>query len=52
MLAVKHGEINACDIFSPDELLRMFAPLGAELIDEVAQLVDQKLRQEHTTTGS
>ena len=50
MLAVKRGEINTCDVFSANEVMRMFAPLGAESIEKVAQLVNQKLEQEHTTT--
>ncbi|MFC2009752.1 response regulator transcription factor, partial [Chloroflexota bacterium] len=43
--AVEQGEINACDIFSPDELVQMFAPLGTEFIEKVAQLVEQKFGQ-------
>jgi len=46
MLALDRGEINACDIFLPNELMRMFTPLGAESIEKVAQLVERKLRQE------
>lgn len=52
LVALKRGEISASDIFSPDELIRVFAPLGAESIEKVAQLVDQKLGQELTPTGS
>ena len=52
LLAVNQGEITAWDLFSPNELIRMFAPLGAESIEKVSELVDQKLRQELTPTGS
>lgn len=43
MLALKQGEISILDIFPPDELIRMFALLGAESIEKVAQLVNQRL---------
>ena len=52
LLAVKQGEINACDVFSPNELIQMFAPLGAKYIEKMAQLVEQKFWQEPVPTDS
>lgn len=42
LLALEQGEIEARDFFSPDEVIKMFAPLGVEYIEKVAQLMDQK----------
>jgi len=44
ILAVKQGEISALDIFSFDELIEILASSGAEYIEQVAQLLDQKIR--------
>ena len=41
-LAVKQRELNMLDAFSPSELIRILAPLGADYIDQVAQELDQK----------
>ena len=45
MLAVKQGEISILDIFSPNELIQFLAPLGAESIEKMAQLVTEKFKQ-------
>ena len=50
-LAVTQGEINACDVFSPNELIQTFAPLGAKSIEKVAQLMDEKFGQEPVTVS-
>lgn len=44
ILAVKQGEIGPLDIFSLDELIEILASSGAEYIEQVAQVMDQKLR--------
>ncbi len=51
-LAVTQGEINACDVFSHNELIRLFAPLGAKSIEKVAQLIEEKYVQEPVTIRS
>jgi len=45
VLAVKQGEISILDIFSPNELIQFLAPLGAESIEKMAQLVTEKFKQ-------
>src|SRR4030042_1163383 len=52
LLALKRGEIGIDDIYSLNELLQYLAPLGAESIEKIAQLLSQKLEQEPTLTGS
>ena len=52
VLAIKQKEISALDIFSPNELIQVLAPLGAESIEKMAQLLNQKLGQEHIPTSS
>ncbi|MFC1925672.1 response regulator transcription factor [Chloroflexota bacterium] len=52
LLAVKQKEINALDIFSPNELVNILAPLGADSLEKMAQLVDQKLGREAVITRS
>jgi len=41
-LAVKQRELNMLDAFSPSELIRILAPLGADYIDQVAQKLDKE----------
>lgn len=50
-LAVKQREISMCDIFSTNELIQIFAPLGAESIEEIARLIDKKPQHESTLTA-
>ena len=50
-LAVKQREISICDIFSINELMQILAPLGAESLEKIAQLIDKKLEQESIPTG-
>lgn len=52
VLAVKQGEISAGEIFSPNELMQILAPLGAESLEKIAQLMDQKHGQEPLPTDS
>ena len=52
VLALKRGEIGIDDMFSFNELLQYLAPLGAESLEEIAQLVSKKLKQEPVPTGS
>ncbi|MFC1925673.1 LuxR C-terminal-related transcriptional regulator [Chloroflexota bacterium] len=52
ILAVKQREISVLDIFSPDNLMQILAPLGAEYIEQIAQLVDQRLRRDAVPIGS
>jgi len=50
-LALKRREIGLGDIYSLNELLPFFAPLGVEYLEKIAQLISQKLEQEHLPTG-
>jgi DNA-binding CsgD family transcriptional regulator len=52
MLALKRGEISIAEMYSLNELLEFLAPLGAESVEKLAQLINQKLRQEPIPTGS
>ena len=52
VLALKQREISVGDIFSLNELIQSLAPLGAESIEKMAQLLHQKLGQEPVPTGS
>jgi DNA-binding CsgD family transcriptional regulator len=52
VLALKQREISVGEIFSLNELLQILAPLGAESIEKMAQLLNQKLGQEPTSTRS
>jgi DNA-binding CsgD family transcriptional regulator len=52
VLALKQREISVGDISSLNEILQLFAPLGAESIEKMAQLLDEKLGQEPIPTGS
>ncbi len=51
-LALKQREISIGEISSLDELLHFLAPLGPESIEKMAQLLDEKLGKELTSTGS
>ena len=50
--ALKQREITVGEILSLDELVQGLAPLGAETIEKMAQLLNQKLGQEPIPTGS
>ena len=52
VLALKREEIGIDDMYSLNELLEYLAPLGAESIEKIAQLLSQKLEQKPTLTGS
>ena len=51
-LALKRREIGLGDIYSLNELLPFFAPLGAETLEKIAQLMSQKLGQEPLPAGN
>jgi DNA-binding CsgD family transcriptional regulator len=51
-LALRQGEIGLDEITSFDELLRVLVPLGAESIEKVAQLLDQRFGQEKIPADS
>lgn len=50
-LALKRREIGLSEISSLDELLEFLAPLGAESIEKMAQLLDERLGREPASTG-
>ena len=52
MLALKRREINIAQMYSLYELLEYLAPLGAESIEKIAQLMSQKFGQEPVPAGS
>ena len=52
VLALKQREISVGEIFSLNEVVQGLAPLGAESIEKIAQLLNQKLGQEPVPTGS
>ena len=52
VLALKQREITVGEIASLNEIVQYFAPLGAESVEKMAQLLDQKLEQGHIRTGS
>ncbi len=45
-LALKRRELSAGEVYSLNELIQFLAPLGAESIEKLAQLLNQKLGQE------
>ena len=51
VLALKQREISLGEIFSLNEVVQSLAPLGAESIEKIAQLRNQKLGQEPVPTG-
>jgi DNA-binding CsgD family transcriptional regulator len=52
IFALKQREITICDICSPNEVAKDLTMLGAETIERMAQLLNQKLVQEQIPTGS
>lgn len=50
--ALKQREISVSEISSQDELAYYLAPLGAESIEKLAQLLDEKLWKEPVSTAS
>jgi DNA-binding CsgD family transcriptional regulator len=52
VLALKQREISGDEIAPLNELVQYFAPSGAESVEKIAQLLSQKLGQEHIRTGS
>ena len=52
VLALKQREISVGEITSLDEVVQGLAPLGAESVERMAQLLSQKLGQEPIPTGS
>jgi len=51
-LALKRREIGIGDVYALNELIPFFAPLGVEYLEEIVQLMSQKLEQELTPAGS
>ena len=51
VLALKQREITVGDIASLNEIVQYFAPLGAEPVEKMAQLLNQKLGQELILSG-
>jgi len=51
VLALKRGEISITEMYSLNELLRLLAPLGAESLEKIAQLLAQKAGQEPVPAG-
>ena len=49
--ALKRREISVGEVFSLNDVLRFLAPLGAESIERMAQLLDQEVRQEPVPAG-
>jgi DNA-binding CsgD family transcriptional regulator len=52
VLALKHREISVGEITSLNEVVQGLAPLGAESVEKIAQLLNQKLGQEPTPPSS
>jgi DNA-binding CsgD family transcriptional regulator len=52
VLALKQREISVGEILSLNEVVEGLAPLGAESVEKMAQLLNQKLGQEPIPTGS
>ena len=52
ILALKQREISGDEIAPLNEIVQYFAPSGAESLEKMAQLLSQKLGQEHIRTGS
>lgn len=50
--ALKQREISVGEILSLNEVVQGLAPLGAESVEKMAQLLNQKLGQEPIPTGS
>jgi DNA-binding CsgD family transcriptional regulator len=52
MSALRRGEISIGEMYSIDELLEFLAPLEAESIEKMGQLLNIKFGQEPVSTGS
>jgi DNA-binding CsgD family transcriptional regulator len=52
VLALKQREIGVGEITSLTEVVQGLAPLGADSVEKMAQLLNQKLGQEPVPTGS
>jgi DNA-binding CsgD family transcriptional regulator len=52
VLALKQGEISVGEITSLNEVVQGLAPVGAESLEKMAQMLNQKLGQEPVPTGS
>jgi len=52
VLALKQREISVGEITSLSEVVQGLAPLGADSVEKMAQLLNQKLGQEPVPTGS
>lgn len=52
VLALKQREISVGEIISLNEMLQGLAPLGADSVEKIALLLNQKLGQEPTTSSS
>ena len=52
VLALKQSEIGVGEITSLNEVVQGLAPLGADSVEKLAQLLNQKLEQEPVPTGS
>jgi DNA-binding CsgD family transcriptional regulator len=52
VLALKQRELSVGEILSLNEVVQGLAPLGAESVEKMAQLLNQKLGQEPIPTGS
>lgn len=48
--ALRRGEISIDEVYSFNDLLEFLAPLGAETIEEITQLLSRKLGQEPVPT--
>jgi DNA-binding CsgD family transcriptional regulator len=51
-LALKQGEISVSEISPMDELAYYLTPLGAETIEKLAQILDEKLEKEPISIGN
>lgn len=52
VLAIKKGEIAAFDLAPPDKLIPVIAAMGAVNVVEIVKLLNQKLEQTATKTGT
>ncbi len=52
VLALKRREISVGEVFSLNEMVKSFASSGADSVEKMAQLLDQKLEQGRIRTGS
>jgi DNA-binding NarL/FixJ family response regulator len=52
VLALEQGEISIGAMSSLDEVLQSLAPVGAESLEKIAEMLEQKCRKESVSTGS